>query len=91
MGHASLRLVQGEQVSKGFCGEIQYTSTDENGNEIAYIHSDICWCCRDEAAAPPAEEYRKFLHNLLDEWLDAANGTGAFWVGNPEHFVGWGG
>jgi len=54
--------------------EIEYI-----GEEIP-IHSDIC---------PPKcsfenidDEYRKFLHASLDEWLDKSNGTGAFYIKN---------
>lgn len=36
------------------------------------------------------EEYRKFLHKALDEWLDKSNGTGAFWLGEPDYFINWG-
>lgn len=52
--------------------EIEYVQ--ENGLSI---HSDIC---------PPDckfninNEYREFLHNCLDEWLDKSNGTGGFYI-----------
>jgi len=68
--------------TSGFCGEIQY------GNEIAgWTHSDICW----HKSTPVSTEYRLLLHECLDEWLDRSNGTGAFWIGDHEYFVGWGG
>lgn len=42
------------------------------------IHSDTC---------PPqcdfnnmTEKHRKYLHDLLDEWLNKSNGTGAFYI-----------
>jgi len=44
------------------------------------IHSDICPpnCTFDDIDA----EYRQFLHDSLDEWLDKSNGTGAFYIKN---------
>jgi len=42
------------------------------------VHSDIC---------PPQcdftninEEYKLFLHQCLDEWLENSNGTGTFYI-----------
>ena len=64
-----------------FCGEITYFP------EGTSVHSDICWHHEEY----PGEEYRKFLHDCLDEWLTKSNGTGAFWLGDPQYFVGWGG
>lgn len=70
-----------------FCAEIQYegeyfdvvTQQMEKGG----IHSDICHACGDPGEGPPLDdEYRKFLHDCLDEWLDNSNGTGHFVVGN---------
>lgn len=66
-----------------FCGEISY-DTPEGG-----VHSDICW--HTENPIPLNENYIKFLHDSLDEWLTKSNGTGGFWIGDPKHFVGWGG
>lgn len=68
-----------------FCGEIQYDAPDGSG-----IHSDICWNCRGEDNKPLTEEHRAFLHAALDEWLNKSKGTGGFWVGDPEYFIGWG-
>lgn len=62
-----------------FCGEIQYET--KNGN----VHSDICW----HSDAEPYENYRNFLHNCLDEWLNKSNGTGAFWIGDYTYFWNW--
>ena len=49
--------------------------TKEDGRNI---HSDTC---------PPDcdftkidEEYRKYIHTLLDEWLDKSRGTGIFYI-----------
>lgn len=68
-----------------FCGEISYSTPAGN------VHSDICHGCNpNQPDVPPLDEYRKFLHQALDEWLDKSNGTGGFWVGDPAHFVGWG-
>lgn len=64
---------------KEFCGEIQYETAE------GIVHSDICW----HDPAQPRPNYREFLHRYLDEWLDKANGTGAFWVGDPNYFKSW--
>lgn len=55
--------------------EIEYTNA-----EGLSVHSDIC---------PPGcnleninEDWRKFLHANLDEWLDNSRGTGLFYIGN---------
>lgn len=75
-----------------FCGEIQYTGVDNAGTETGGVHSDICWNCgRHAPNIPISKLHRAFLHECLDEWLDKSNGTGGFWIGDPEHFVGWGG
>lgn len=63
-----------------FCGEIQYD------NEKGGVHSDICFSCYGDKGNTPDAEYRKFLHDVLDEWLDKANGTGIFWVGSNEYW-----
>lgn len=57
--------------------EIEYQAeTEELGKHS--VHSDIC---------PPdcdlkniSEEYRKFLHDNLDEWLNNSKGTGIFYI-----------
>lgn len=68
-----------------FCGEITYEQ-----NEMGSVHSDICWRCNlDKEEATISEEYRKILHDCLDEWLDKSNGTGAFWVGDYTYFWNW--
>ena len=48
------------------------------------IHSDTC---------PPGcdfknldDEHRKYLHDVLDEWIDKSNGTGIFYI-KEEGFV----
>ena len=53
--------------------EVYYTNKDGSN-----IHSDTC---------PPDcdfnkidDKYRKYLHDLLDEWLNNSNGTGIFYV-----------
>jgi len=60
---------------KEFCGEIQYFPKDSS------VHSDIC----KHNDGPITDTYRKFLHDCLDEWLNQSDGTGAFWVGDPEY------
>lgn len=62
-----------------FCGEIMY-DTPEGG-----VHSDICFHGSDGQNI--TDDYREFLHNCLNEWLNKANGTGAFWVGDPMYLV----
>ena len=53
--------------------EIEYRREDE-----IWVHSDIC---------PPScdlnnldDEYRKYLHDSLDEWLNKSGGTGIFYI-----------
>lgn len=62
------------------CAEIQYETPSGN------VHSDICFST--EMSPEEAEEYRKFLHTSLDEWLNqryiavgATKHTGHFVVG----------
>lgn len=60
-----------------FCAEIQYDTPE------GMVHSDICYCCgKKDDAPPPDNDYRQFLHDNLDEWLDKSNGTGHFVVGD---------
>lgn len=53
--------------------EIQYRN-EEGG----LVHSDICppYCSNDMSDA----EYRQFLHECLDEWLNKSHGTGYFYI-----------
>ena len=61
--------------------EIEYINED-----LETIHSDI---------GPPEfsldcahAEYRKYLHDNLDEWLDKSDGTGIFYItGDPVQFL----
>lgn len=57
---------------KGVHAEIEYDTP--NGP----VHSDICppECSLDNIT----DEYRKFLHANLDEWLDKSGGTGTFYI-----------
>jgi hypothetical protein len=66
-----------------FCGEITYD------NHKGGVHSDICWNC-DTKGQPMDPDYRKFLHDCLDEWINKSKGTGAFWLGDPKYFETWG-
>lgn len=72
-----------------FCGEIQYETPEGN------VHSDICFRCgpNHDSSHHLLDEgkmsHREFLHMALDEWLNKSEGTGAFWVGDPEYFKSW--
>ena len=55
--------------------EVYYETPEGN------VHSDICPSCCDFSGID--EEYRKFLHANLDEWLDRSGGTGAFYIKGP--------
>ena len=67
---------------KPFCGEISYMK--ENGP----CHSDICFNCDcNNDDLEMTDDYRQFLHDCLDEWLNKSNGTGFFWLGKPENLV----
>jgi hypothetical protein len=64
-----------------FCGEIAYDTNDGN------VHSDICFNCNPKSDhIEITENYRALVHQCLDEWLNNSNGTGAFWLGNPDYF-----
>jgi hypothetical protein len=54
--------------------EIEYVN--ENNNKI---YSDICPpnCSSDGLKN---EDYRRFLHKCLDEWLDNSNGSCGFYI-----------
>ena len=63
--------------------EIEYFNKTKNH----WVHSDIC---------PPGcssngidEEYKKYLHDCLEEWLTTSNGTGGFYI-KQEGFSGLG-
>lgn len=69
------------------CGEIQYKidGTGEN------VHSDVCLEYEDfyvsvDRVDNDGETYRKFLHQVLDEWLDRSGGTGHFAIGDFNEF-----
>lgn len=49
-------------------------------------HSDICPGNCDPDAMDD-EEYRDFLHDNLDEWLDNSNGTGFFYIGEEQALI----
>lgn len=54
--------------------EIEYIN-----NSGKSIHSDICppncYACNMQD-----KEYRAFIHECLDEWIDHSNGTGQFYI-----------
>lgn len=56
------------------CGEVEYHK-DTGG----FAHSDICF---DPATLD--KDGRKYLHDVLDEWLDKGAGTGYFALGLEE-------
>ena len=62
---------------KHFCGEIMYNDA---------IHSDICFGCLTGHESPMEEDRWSLYHQLLDEWLEKGNGTGIFWLGDPDCF-----
>lgn len=66
-----------------FCGEIQYERED------GLVHSDICFNCCNPSNSDRAltEDYRKFVHECLDEWLNKSNGTGFFYLANPQNII----
>jgi hypothetical protein len=66
-----------------FCSEIHYDAPDGR------VHSDVCHACDTTDGVDLRDIHRKFYHDLLDEWLDKSNGTGAFWVGDPQYFLDW--
>ena len=70
------------RVMREFFGEIRYI---QNVVDKESVQSDIHW----EGGSGVTEDYRKLLHDSLDEWLNKSNGTGAFWIGDPDYF--WGG
>ena len=61
--------------------EIEYQREDGT-----WIHSDICPRGCDFKNAN--SEYRKNLHDFLDEWLNNGNGTGIFYIANSGHTLG---
>ena len=65
--------IQVEKIMKVHA-EIEYVKDGKN------IHSDICppKCSSD---GRKYEEYRKLIHEFLDEWLDESGGTGRFYIG----------
>ena len=59
---------------KHICAEVFYESPEGN------VHSDLC--IEDISGNFHIDtDYRKFLHDNLDEWLNNSNGTGHFVVG----------
>ena len=63
--------------------EIEYINED-----LETIHSDIGPRSGDLHAGLSDPDFRKYLHDNLDEWLDKSDGTGIFYVtGDPEQFL----
>ena len=63
--------------------EIEYINED-----LETIHSDIGPGGGDlNAALAVNPDFRQYLHDNLDEWLDKSDGTGIFYItGDPEQF-----
>jgi len=59
--------------------EIEYIHPTEGHS----VHSDICPPDCDSEGLSDLE-YRKFLHDCLDEWLDKSKGTGIFYIKNVD-------
>jgi hypothetical protein len=55
------------------CAEIMYLRAN-----LENVHSDICGDLN-------SADWREFLHKALDEWLDNGNGSGIFYVGDPNY------
>jgi gluconate kinase len=70
-----------KEINMKFCSEITYETND------GYVHSDTGHGNGADEGRPLTDEDRKFYHDLLDEWLNKSNGTGAFWVGDPLYFA----
>lgn len=69
-------------IKMKFCGEIAYSNNNDS------IHSDICYRCvfPEDNGEMISNTHRKFLHEVLDEWLDKSNSTGIFWLGDGTYF-----
>lgn len=53
-----------------------YRECEERGKH--WVHSDICPSgCK---LTDVSDEYRKYLHDNLDEWLNNSGGTGIFYI-----------
>lgn len=61
-------------MSRKVHAEIEYV--DQHGNKI---HSDICPMNCDSSNLSD-KEYRQFLHDCLDEWLDKSDGSCGFYI-----------
>ena len=64
--------------------EIEYINED-----LETVHSDIGPAMADlNAALAVSPDFRQYLHDNLDEWLDKSDGTGIFYItGDPEQFL----
>ena len=73
-------------MSRHVHAEIEYILENEE-HEAHSVHSDICppGC---EMSNSSDEEYRKLLHDCLDEWLEKSRGTGIFYItGEREKYL----
>lgn len=67
-----------------FCGEITYFPQNTR------VQTGICFNCNPDTKQEELPiGYRNYLHACLEEWLNKSNGTGAFWLGDPEYFSNW--
>ena len=67
-----------KQTPRHLHGEVQY-ETENDGT----IHSDICF-----SPGEITEEAKAAYVEALKEWLDNSNGTGFFFVGDPDYLNG---
>lgn len=60
--------------------EIEYKRSSDG----VMVHSDVCPpdCL---ASNMTSADYRTYLHDVLDEWLDNSNGTGLFYICEEGH------
>lgn len=65
-----------------FCGEIKYDHVVLGGFSMK-----LCWCCGNGKSLidkPMTDDYRKYLHHCLDEWISSSKGTGHFVLYNSD-------
>lgn len=60
--------------------EIMYNKIDPERGYEYLIHSDIGPAYGDLSKGLQKSDFRKFLHDNLDEWLDNSDGTGIFFI-----------
>lgn len=73
-------IIKGGQKNIMIQSELEYTKEDGTG-----VHSDLepfggCFNNIDK-------DFRLFLHDCLDEWLNNSNGTGCFYIKDENHDI----